>query len=64
MDISLQIVNEVCKRQGTARAKLKTAAQEERIQIGKELFKNLLGSSHKVTDKPITKIINNQLDIK
>ena len=30
----------------------------------KEHFKNLLGKSLKVTDKPITKIINNQLDIK
>ena len=30
----------------------------------KEHFKNLLGKSPKVTDKPITKIINNQLDIK
>ena len=30
----------------------------------KEHFKNLLGNSTKVTDKSITKIINNQLDIK
>ncbi len=29
-----------------------------------EDFKNLLGKSPKVTDKPIMKIINNQLDIK
>ena len=27
-------------------------------------FNNLLGNSRKVTDKPITKIINNQQDIK
>ena len=30
----------------------------------KEVFKNLLENSPKVTDKPITKIINNQIDIK
>ena len=30
----------------------------------KERFKNLLGNHPKVTYKPITKIINNQLDIK
>ena len=30
----------------------------------KEHFKNLLEKSLKVTDKPITKIINYQLDIK
>ena len=32
--------------------------------MGKEHLKNLIGSSQIVTDKPITKIINNQLDIK
>ena len=30
----------------------------------KEHFKNLLEKSPKITDEPITKIINNQLDIK
>ena len=30
----------------------------------KEYFKNLPEKSPKVTDKPITKIINNQIDIK
>ena len=30
----------------------------------KEHFKNLLGKSWEVTDKPIPKIVNNQLDIK
>ena len=30
----------------------------------KEHFKNLLGKSPKITNKPIRKIINNQLDIK
>ena len=30
----------------------------------KEHFKNLLGNSPNLTNKPIAKIINNQLDIK
>ena len=53
----------MCKRKSTSRAKLKTASKEERIHMWKEHFKNLLGKS-KVTNKPIMKIIYNQLDIK
>ena len=51
-------------KKSTSREKLKTASQEERIQKGKEHFKNLLGNPTKVTDKPITKINNTQLDIR
>ena len=57
-------VNEVDKIKSILRAKLKADSQEERIQMWKEHFKNLLGNSPKVTDKPVMKIINNQLDIK
>ena len=57
-------VEEVNKRKNTSRAEVKTANQEERIQTWKEYFKNLLGKSPKVMDKPIMKIINDQLDIK
>ena len=52
------------KKKSTSRTKLKAASQEERIYTRKEHFKNLLGKSPKVTDKPIMKIINYQLDIK
>ena len=52
------------KRKSTSWAKLKAVSQEKQIQMWKEYFKNLLGNSHKVTDKLITKIINSQLDIK
>ena len=45
-------------------AVLKAANQEERIHPRKQHFKNLLGKSPKVTNKPITKINSNQLDIK
>ena len=48
----------------TSRAKLKAGSQEERIQMWKEHFKNPLRKSPKVTDKPITKIVNSQLNIK
>ena len=51
-------------RKSTSRAKLKAANQEERIHMWKENLKNLLGKSPKVTDKPIPKIINYQLNIK
>ena len=62
--IAWQTVNEQCQRKSTSKAKLKPANQEERIQMWKEYFKNLLGSSPKDTDKPIIKIIHRQVDIK
>ena len=52
------------KRKSTSRANLKAASQEERIQMWKEHYKNLLGNFPKITDKPIMKIINSQIDIK
>ena len=45
-------------------AKLKAASQEERINLWKQHFENLLGKPPKVKYEPITKIINNRLDIK
>ena len=59
-----QTVKEVSRRKSTARAKVKAVSQEERIHLGKQHFKNLLGKPPKVTDEPITKIISNQIDIK
>ena len=50
------------KRKCTRRAKLKTASQEERIQMWKEHFNDLLANSPKVINKPIAKIINCQLE--
>ena len=52
------------KRKSPSRAKLKAASQEEQIHTWQEHFKNLLGKFPKVTDQPIMKIIDNQLDIK
>ena len=51
-------VNEVRRRKSTSRVKLKTARKEERLQRWKEHFKNLLGNSSDITDKPTEKITN------
>ena len=64
LQLALQTVSEVSKRKSTLSAKLKAASQEERIQMWKEHFKNLLGNSPKITHNPITKIIDKQLDNK
>ena len=61
--ITWQTVNEVSRRKSTAKAKLKATSQEERIHLWKH-FENLLGKPSKVTHESITKIINNQQDIK
>ena len=45
----------------TSKAKLKSADQEERLLQWKEHFKNLFRNP---TNKPIQKIINDQIDIK
>ena len=52
-----QTVTEVNREKRTSRIKLKAASQAERIKMRKEHFKNLLGNTPKITDKPITKII-------
>ena len=62
--IAWQTVKEVSKRKSTSRTKLRAASQEEWLYMWKEHFKNLLEKSLKVTVKPITKIVNYQLDIK
>ena len=61
--IAWQTVNEMSRRKGTEKAKLKATSQEERIHLWKQHFEKLLGKPPKVTHKPITKIISNQLDI-
>ena len=54
----------VSRRKSTAKAKLKTTSQKERIQLWKQHFENLLGNPPKVTNEPITRIISKQLGIK
>ena len=56
-----QTVNEVSGRKSTAKAKLKSTGQGERIHLRKQY---LLGNHPKVMDESITKIISKQLDIK
>ena len=62
--IAWQTVNEVSWRKGNVKAKLKATSQEERIQLWKHDFENLLEKPPKVTHETITKIISYQLDIK
>ena len=46
------------------RAKVKVVGLEEILHKRKEHFKNLLGNTPEITDKPIHTIINDELDIK
>ena len=62
--IAWQTVNEMSRRKSTAKAKLKDTSQQERIQLQKQHFENLLGNTPKVTHEPIMRIISKQLDIK
>ena len=62
--IAWQTINEVSRRQNTAKAKLKAANQQERRKLWKQHFENLLGNPPKITHEPITRIISKQLDIK
>ena len=62
--IAWQTVNKVSRRKCTAKAKLKATSQEERIQLWKQHFENLLRNPPKVTHETITRIISKQLDIK
>ena len=62
--IARQTINEVSRRESTAKAKLKATNQQERIKLWKQHFQNLLGNPPKVTHEPITRIISKQLDIK
>ena len=62
--IAWKTINEVSRRNSTAKAKLKATNQQERIKLWKHHFENLLGNPPKVTHEPITRIISKQLDIK
>ena len=59
-----QMINEVSRRKGTVKAKLKATNQQERIKLWKQHFKNLLGNPPKVTHEPIMRIMSKQLHIK
>ena len=62
--IAWQTINRVSSRKSTVKAKLKATNQQERIQLWKKHFNNLLRNPPKVTHEPITRIISKQLDIK
>ena len=62
--IAWKTINEVSRRESTAKAKLKVTSQQEWIHLWKEHFENLLGNSLKFTHGPVTKIVSNLLDMK
>ena len=63
--IAWQTINEVSRRNSTAKAKLKATNQDQEwIKLREQHFQNLLGNPPKVTHKPIMRIISKQLDIK
>ena len=62
--IAWQTRNDVSRRKSTAKAKLNSTSQEERIHLWKQHFENLLGNPPKFTHGLITRIISKQLDIK
>ena len=62
--IAWQTINEVSKRKRNAKPKRKDTSQEERIQLWKQYFENLLRNAPKVAHEPITGIISKQGDIK
>ena len=62
--LAWQTINEVSRRKSTAKAKVKARNQQERINLWKQHFENLLGNPPKVTHEPITRIISKQLVIK
>ena len=58
------MINEVSRRNSTAKAKLKTKNKQKRIKLWKQRFQNLVGNPPKVTHESITITISKQLDIK
>ena len=50
-----QKINELSRREGTAKAELKATNQQERIKLWKQHFENLLGNPPNVTHEPITR---------
>ena len=52
------------RRKNTTKVELKATSHEERIQLWKQHFENLLGNPPKVTHEAISRIICKQSDIK
>ena len=61
--IAWQMINEVNRRKSTSKGKLKATNQQERKNLWKQHFQNLLRNPPNVTHEPIMRIISKQLDI-
>ena len=62
--IAWQTVNEISGRKTTNQSKLRAKNDEERIIKWKDHFSNLLGQPPNIIDKPIIKVIDEELPIK
>ena len=61
----MQTINEVSRRNSTAKAKLKATSQQDQIYTcGNSISRIYSPPTPKVTHEPITRIISKQLDIK
>ena len=62
--IAWQTINKLNRRESTAKAKLKATSQEERIQLWKQHFENLLGKPRGLHMNQSRELLIKQLDIK
>ena len=62
--IAWKTVNEISGRKSCTRAKLKASSQEERLQLWKKHFEDLLGKPPAITEEEIAPIIVDELNIK
>ena len=57
-------MKEISGRKSTAKSKLKASKEEERLELWKKHFSNLLGKSPVVTEQQIERVVDRQLNIK
>ena len=54
--IAWSIVNEISRRKGPSRGRIRASCSKERIKLWKELFEGLLGQPSVVDEHPITRV--------
>ena len=59
-----KIANEISGRKSTTTSKIRASSQEERLKKWKDHFQDLLGKAPVVSDTPVRRIVNHELDIK
>ena len=51
-------VNEVTRRKGPKRGRIKASSTDERLAIWKDYFQKLLGQSPEIDDQPVPKVFD------